>query len=133
MHKARNKIMNTEGLNLLSNKVIGIAIEVHKELKAGFSEKIYQEALEKELKARRIAFNREKSIKVKYKNEFIGNQRIDFLIEDELILEIKRAEKIGEIQIAQILSYLKTVDKRLGIILNFGEPKLGIKRVVNEF
>jgi len=120
-------------LNDLSNKIIGIAIEVHKELKAGFNEKIYQRALEEELIKHNINFEREKVIKVEYKNKFIGEQRIDFLIENELILELKSIERIGNIHIAQILSYLKSLDKRLGLILNFGETKLGIKRVVNKF
>jgi len=125
--------VETKELNDLSNKIIGIAIEVHKELKAGFNEKIYQRALEEELIKHNINFEREKVIKVEYKNKFIGEQRIDFLIENELILELKSIERIGNIHIAQILSYLKSLDKRLGLILNFGETKLGIKRVVNKF
>ena len=125
--------MEAKELNGLSNKIIGIAIEVHKELKAGFNEKIYQRALEEEFIKHNINFEREKVIRVEYKNKFIGEQRIDFLIESELILELKSIERIGNIHIAQILSYLKSLDKRLGLILNFGETKLGIKRVVNKF
>ncbi len=125
--------METNELNALSNKIIGIAIEVHKVLKSGFNEKIYQRALEEEFIKHNIKFEREKIIRVEYKNKFIGEQRIDFLIENELILELKSIERIGNIHIVQILSYLKALDKRLGLILNFGESKLGIKRVANKF
>jgi len=123
--------MDIENINVLSNRIIGIAIDVHKILKAGFNERIYQKALQEELKENDIQFEREKTISVEYKDKLIGEQRIDFIIEDEIILEIKSTEKIGSVHIAQILSYLKTLNKRLGLILNFGGLKLGIKRVVN--
>ena len=123
--------MDVKDINELSNRIIGIAIEIHKTLKAGFNEKIYQEALQAELKNNNIKFGREKIIKVKYKDKLLGEQRIDFIIEDEIILEIKNTKMIGNIHIAQILSYLKTLKKKLGLILNFGESKLGIKRIVN--
>ncbi|MBI5182013.1 MAG: GxxExxY protein [Nitrospirae bacterium] len=123
--------MDVKDINELSNKIIGIAIEIHKTLKAGFNEKIYQEALQTELKNNNIKFDREKIIKVKYKDKLLGEQRIDFIVEDEIILEIKSTKMIGNIHIAQILSYLKTLNKRLGLILNFGESKLGVKRVAN--
>ena len=124
--------MDTEELNILSNKVIGIAINVHRILGPGFIEKIYQQALAKELGFSKIDFEQEKVIRINYKNELIGEQRIDFLIENELILEIKSTEKIGNIHISQLLSYLKTLDKKLDLILNFAQMQLGIKRVVNK-
>ncbi len=119
------------GLNRLSNRIIGVAIDVHRELGPGFVEKIYQKALVEEFKKSTVAFEEERYIKVPYKGKEVGEQRIDFIIEDELILEIKSLDKIGNIHIAQLLSYLKTLNKRLGLILNFAEVKLGIKRVVN--
>ena len=125
------KGMDRDKLNALSKRVIGIAIEVHKELKAGFNEKIYQNALAEELSAKDIKFEKEKPIAAYYKNKNVGEQRIDFIIEDELIIEIKSTDSISGIHIAQILSYLKTLNKRLGLILNFAQPKLGIKRVAN--
>ncbi|MFZ3065840.1 MAG: GxxExxY protein [Nitrospirota bacterium] len=82
-------------------------------------------------KAQNYVRTRIKTLKVKYKDKLLGEQRIDFIVEDEIILEIKSTKEIGNIHIAQILSYLKTLNKRLGLILNFGESKLGIKRVVN--
>ena len=120
-----------EHIDRLSNKIIGTAIEVHRNLKAGFNEKIYQKAMQEQMRQSGVKFETEKTIKVTYKDKPIGSQRIDFIVEDEIILELKSADKIGGVHIAQILSYLKALDKKLGLILNFGEAKLGIKRVIN--
>ena len=125
--------MKTDDLNALSKKIIGIAIEVHKELRPGFNEKVYHNALAVELKSKSIKFKKEEIIKARYKNQVVGEQRVDFIIEDELIVEIKSTESIGPLHIAQLLSYLKVLNKKLGLILNFAEQRLGIKRVVNNF
>lgn len=125
--------MNRDELDKLANRIIGIAIEIHKILGPGFVEKIYEKALAYELDKNKIKYDQEKVIKVKYKDLLLGDQRIDFLIEDELILELKSASVITEVYKAQILSYLKAANKRLGLILNFGREQLEIKRVVNKF
>ncbi len=125
--------MNKEELDKLANKVIGIAIEIHKLLGPGFKEKVYSKALTYEMNQKKIKYETEKLIRIKYKNILLGNQKIDFLLEDDLLLEIKALPEIQPIHINQMLSYLKTSDKKLGLILNFGESKLGIKRVVNNF
>jgi GxxExxY protein len=120
-------------LNDLSRRIIGIAIEVHKKLGPGFREKIYEEALLKEFETSNIEFAKEKIVRVDYDGQSLGNQRIDLLVDDEVILEIKACTKIIPIHRDQVISYLKTTDKRLGLILNFGRSKLEIKRVVNNF
>jgi GxxExxY protein len=120
-------------LNDLSRRIIGIAIEVHKKLGPGFREKIYEEALLKEFETSNIEFAKEKVVRVDYDGQSLGNQRIDLLVDDEVILEIKACTKIIPIHRDQVISYLKTTDKRLGLILNFGRSKLEIKRVVNNF
>ena len=125
--------MSREELNKLSNEIIGIAIEVHKNLGPGFVEKIYEEALVYEFKKKEIKFKRQYQVQVEYKGLNLGKQRIDFLINNNIILELKSVCGIIEVHRAQILSYLKTADKRLGLILNFAKPKLEIKRVVNNF
>ena len=125
--------MNRNELDKLANRIIGIAIEIHKILGPGFAEKIYEKALVCELDKNGIRYSKEKVIKVKYKDLLLGDQRIDFLIEDELILELKSASMIAEVYKAQILSYLKAANKRLGLILHFGRERLEIKRVVNKF
>ena len=104
--------MDVKDINELSNKIIGIAIEIHKTLKAGFNEKIYQEALQTELKNNNIKFDREKIIKVKYKGKLLGEQRIDFIVEDEIILEIKK--NLSDIVITRlIIKSLDSIEKKL--------------------
>jgi GxxExxY protein len=125
--------MTNEDLNKLSEKIIGIAISIHKKLGPGFVEKIYEKALIYEFEKKKIQYICQETIKVKYHELNLGNQRIDFLIENEIIVEIKSVSSIVNIFEHQLISYLKTADKRLGLILNFGSKKLGIKRLVNKF
>jgi len=120
-------------LNDLSHRIIGIAIEVHKKLGPGFQEKIYEEALLKEFEKSLIEFEKQKVIRVDYDGFGLGNQRIDLLVDGEIILEIKACTKIIPIYRDQLISYLKTTNKKLGLILNFGRRKLEIKRVVHNF
>ena len=121
--------MDTTQINELSNRVIGCAIKVHRGLGPGFVEKIYAKALEHELKTHDIAFGRETSIPVKYEGRLVGTQRLDFLVEDEIVLEAKALYEINNFHMAQVLSYLKATGKRLGLILNFSRTRLQIKRV----
>ena len=124
--------MTTKQLNELSNKIIGIAIDVHKTLGPGFVEKIYQRAMYIELKNSSIPFEREKKIVIRFKKALLGYQVLDFIIENKLIIEIKAVTEINRIHIAQMLSYLKAANKKLGIILNFANSRLEIKRIVNK-
>jgi len=80
-----------------------------------------------------VRFQKQKVIRVEYEGQSLGNQRIDLLIDDEIILEIKACTKIIPIHRDQLISYLKTADKRLGLVLNFGRSKLEIKGVVHHF
>ena len=120
-------------LNDLSNRVIGIAIDIHKKLGPGFQEKIYEGALFTELKKSGIGYEKQKVIRVDYDGQSLGNQRIDLLVDDEMILEVKACNKIVPIHRDQVISYLKTANKKLGLILNFGRSRLEIKRVVHNF
>lgn len=122
--------MTPQQINDLSNKIIGLAINIHKALGPGFMERIYTRALAYEFEKEKIKFSQEKTIRVKYENLFLGEHRLDFLVENEIILEIKAVFEINNFHLAQILSYLKAADKRLGLILNFSRSKLEIKRVV---
>lgn len=131
-HKSR-KIMNNAQLDELSNRVIGLAIKVHKTLGPGFIEKVYGRALQEELRNEKIKFKAEKEIKVRYGNIDIGGQRLDLVVEDSVILELKSVSEINNIHKAQLISYLKAADKRLGLILNFAKKRLEIKRIVNNF
>ncbi len=125
--------MTQEGLNNLSNQIIGVAIKVHKNLGPGFVEKVYERALLYEFKKEGIKFATEVPIKIKYENIDIGGQRIDIIVEDAIILELKSMSAICDAHKAQLISYLKVTNKRLGLILNFARSKLEIKRIVNNF
>ncbi|HBU08280.1 MAG: hypothetical protein A2Y42_00425 [Omnitrophica WOR_2 bacterium GWB2_45_9] len=127
------KLKTREDLNKLTDKIIGIAIEVHKAIGPGFVERIYDQALRQEFINCKINFESQKQIKVNYKDVELGLQQIDFLIEGELILEIKAVSRINSAHAAQLISYLKTIKVRVGLILNFSRDKLEIKRVVNKF
>lgn len=117
----------------MTDKIIGTAIEIHKSLGPGFVERIYERALMQELNQRNMKFENQKQVYVVYKGSQLGMQRIDFLIEEEIIVELKAVSEINGIHMAQILSYLKAMDKRVGLILNFAKGTLDIKRVVNKF
>ena len=117
----------------LARKVIGAAIEVHKHLGPGFIESIYEEALAFELTARDVSFERQQNIPVVYKGQNVGNGRLDFLIEKQLIVELKAVDSLLPIHHAQVISYLKASQLQLGLLLNFNMPilKHGIKRIIN--
>jgi len=125
--------MNREKLNELSNKIIGIGIKIHKALGPGFLESIYEKAMVYEFEREHLKFKQQAVIRVNYRDLQLGNQRVDFIVNNEIILELKTISEIMELHQAQLLSYLKTVNKRLGLVLNFGKKKLEIKRVVNNF
>jgi len=124
--------MDRQQLDKLTEEIIGIAIQVHKKLGPGFVEKIYEKALAYEFKKAKINFHEQAEIRVKYEDTELGYQKVDFIIE-EVILELKSVSEVNEIHEAQILSYLKTTNKRVGLILNFAKKKLDIKRMVNKY
>lgn len=118
--------------NRLSNEVIGACIEVHQELKPGFREERYKIALGHELNLRGIRYERERPYEIFYKGLSLGHERVDFIIEDQLILEAKVVEKWAPVHEAQLLGYLKATGICLGLLINFNVALLkdGIKRVV---
>jgi len=119
-------------LDRLANRVIGAAIEVHRELGPGFMEAVYEEALCVELELRGIPFIRQAPITVSFKNRTVGEGRVDLLVADKLIVELKAVDRLSVIHTAQILSYMKAAECKLGLIINFNSLQLryGIKRVV---
>ena len=116
----------------LSYRIIGAAIEVHSYLGAGLLESIYEEALCAEFKARRIAFEQQKQIKVDYKGRSIGNLIADIIVEDRVIVEIKSVKELAPIHTAQLITCLKVTKIRTGLLINFNVVRLkdGIKRIV---
>ena len=122
--------MEKEQINELSSILIGYAIKVHRRLEPGFIEKIYVRALAYEFEKNHIRFAQERSIDVEYEELLLGRHRLDFLIENEVILEIKAVYWINNFHLAQALSYLKAIGKKLALILNFSKIKLQVRRVV---
>ena len=114
-----------------SYKIIGLCMEVHKVLGKGFSEAVYKDALEIELKRASIHYEREKLYDIIYKGEILRHKYCaDFVIFDKIILEAKSAKGIIEEHIKQTLNYVKAADINLGLIVNFGEDSLKYKRIV---
>jgi len=120
--------------DVLSKKIIGAAIEVHRILGPGLLESTYEQCLIKELNLNNIKCDNQVSLPVIYKGIDVNcGYRIDILVEELVIMEIKAVEKLMPIHKAQILTYLKMSDLQLGMLINFNVPKLvsGIQRVVN--
>ena len=125
-----------EELNRLSNMAIGSAIEVHKVLGPGLLESAYQQCLAWELRQQGLSVKEQVSVPIRYKALDVSNAyRLDMLIEEELIVELKAVDKIEPVHIAQMLTYLKVNRLRLGLLLNFNVEvmKNGIRRVVSNF
>ena len=122
--------------NELTSKIIGSAIEVHKELGPGLLESIYEGGLCHELSIRGLTYESQKNLPVVYKGKKLGSgYRIDLLVENRIIVELKACESIEPIHKAQILTYLKITNLNVVLILNFNTQVMrdGITRVVNEF
>jgi GxxExxY protein len=122
--------------NDISRKIIGAAIEVHKHLGPGLLESAYEECLCCELDLRGIEFKRQVPLPLNYKGLNLDcGYRLDLLVEDKIIVELKTVETVAPIHEAQMLTYLKVRDKRVGLIINFNVRLLvdGIKRLVNNY
>jgi GxxExxY protein len=119
-------------MNELTGEVIGAAIEVHRVLGSGFLEEVYKEALVVEFMIRGIHHEVEKSISLRYKGHDVGRGRLDFLVADCLVVELKAVQTLAPIHEAQLLSYLKITKRTLGLLINFNVPLLkdGIKRII---
>jgi len=120
--------------NELSTIIIGCAIEVHRRLGAGLLERAYQECLMYELKLNGLKVEKEVLLPITYKDLKIDNgYRIDLLVEDKVVVELKTVEEIHNAHFAQTLTYLKFGNYKLGLIFNFNEAilKNGIKRIIN--
>jgi len=114
----------------LSYKIRGCAFRVYNTLGFGHKEKVYQRALALALKKTELKFIQEKKFYIKFMGKNIGYEFVDFLIENAVVVEIKAISEITNIQIAQVVSYLKGTNKNVGLILNFAKSKLEIKRVI---
>lgn len=122
--------------NDISSKIIGACIEVHQQLGPGLLESSYEHCLAYELKRLGLDVKRQEALPIIYKEvKLDAGYRIDLIVEDKVIVEIKSVEKLAPIHTAQILTYLKLKDLKLGLLVNFNSVKVidGIKRVINGY
>lgn len=117
---------------MLSGIVVDAAVEVHRVLGPGFVESVYEEALAVELNRRRLPFARQVPVDVVYKGHQIGHGRVDLLVGGELVVELKTAEALTAVHLAQMISYLRAFHSTLGLLITFNVPQLrqGIRRVI---
>ena len=118
----------------IGSRVIGCAIEVHRALGLGLLEKLYEEAIVYELGAAGIRYSRQVEIEVPYKTTILRGHRLDLVIEDAIVFELKSIAALLDVHGAQLLSYLRAADMPLGFLMNFNAPVLrdGLKRLCNE-
>jgi GxxExxY protein len=125
-----------EYLNKLSGIILDCSIEVHRNLGPGLLESVYEICLCKELSLKGIKYERQVLLPVNYKGEKLdADFRIDILVENEIIVELKSVEQMIPVYEAQLLTYLKLANKKLGLLINFNVPKLkdGFKRMLNGY
>ena len=128
--------MTQEQLNALSYKIIGAAIEIHKELGPGLLESVYEACLVEELRIQGIKAEQQVMLPIIYKGKKLSKTYIvDILVEGIIIIELKCVEELKPVHEVQVVTYLKLANKRLGYLMNFNVPKMvqGIKRKVNNF
>ncbi|MHB1141949.1 MAG: GxxExxY protein [Sulfuricaulis sp.] len=121
-----------EKLDQLARAIIDAALEVHRHLGPGYLESIYEEALAVELALRDLPFVRQIPIPVQYKGQPVGQGRLDFLVDNALVVELKAVEALLPVHKAQVISYLKATGHQLGLLMNFNVPVLGqgIQRII---
>jgi len=121
--------------NDLTESIIGGAIEVHRALGPGLLEKIYEEALDHELRLRGFAVERQKLIRLEYKGIQLPEQKLDMLINGLVVVELKSCDGVSDMHLAQLVSYLRAADAPLGLIINFNTMQLtnGVHRRINPY
>jgi GxxExxY protein len=115
----------------LTHKIIGCAMEVHKILGNGFQEVIYQRALAIEMQFQGLVFEREKNMSIFYRDFDIGTRRVDFFVENKIMVEIKAKLELDDSNLNQSINYLEAYKMKIGLLINFGSNSLQFKRVHN--
>ena len=114
----------------LTGKIIGCAMEVHRELGNGFQERIYQRAMAIEMANIGLSFSREFEIDILYKGTHIGLRRADFFVEEMIMVELKAVKLLEDVHLAQAINYLEAYGMKIGLLINFGNTSLQFKRVM---
>ncbi len=115
----------------LTHKIIGCAMKVHSVLGSGFQEVIYQRAMVIEMEKHGLSFNREMEMEIYYDNIPIGTRRVDFFVENNIMVELKAISKLEDIHLAQAMNFCQAYNLPIGLLLNFGSKSLEFKRVYN--
>lgn len=130
--ESQKSVVQTEyKYSALTGKIIGCAMEVHKILGNGFQEVIYQRALAKEMEMQGLSFSREHDMEIFYKEEKVGNRRVDFLVEGHISVELKAIIILDDVHFTQALNYLEAYNLEIGLLINFGGKSLQFKRLIN--
>lgn len=124
--------MNDNDINKLTHKIIGCAMEVHNQMGNGFQEVIYQRALAIEFEMQNLSFARELEMDLSYKGNSVGTRRVDFFVEDKVMVEIKAIEKLEGVHKAQAINYCEAYNIADGLLINFGAERLQYHRVFNK-
>jgi GxxExxY protein len=119
-------------INNITHKIIGCAMQVHNTLGNGFQEVIYQRALAIEMRLAELSYQREMEMPIFYREEQIGTRRVDFFVEDCVMVELKAMEKIEDVHKAQAINYLEAYNIADGLLINFGGLSLEFKRLYNK-
>jgi GxxExxY protein len=125
-----NYINNNYYKSDISSKIIGCAQRVHRFLGNGFQEVIYQRALALEFRKVDLIFAREKEMKIFYDDISIGNRRVDFLVDEDIMVELKAITKLEDVNIAQLINYIEAYKVKVGLLINFGAKSLEVKRYI---
>jgi GxxExxY protein len=121
-----------EDINDLTHKIIGCAMQVHRVLGNGFQEVIYQRALAIEMQKQGLAFEREMEMTIFYDGFDIGTRRVDFFVEEKVMVELKAIERLEDVHKAQAINYCEAYNIADGLLINFGGKSLDFKRVYNK-
>lgn len=124
--------MTKEEHDKITHAIIGSAMEVHSILGNGFQEVVYQRALSYEMHIRDIAHRRELEMPLFYKGQDIGGRRVDFLVNNEISVEIKALIHLDDVHLAQAMNYLEAYNLQTGLLINFGSNSLQVKRLFNK-
>jgi len=116
----------------LTEKIIGCAIEVHKKLGPGFLESIYENAFIIELQKQNLQVERQREVVIKYDSVEIGRHRLDLIIDDTIVVELKAIKNVEDVHFAIVKSYLKALGKEHGLIINFSKQVIEVKRVIHK-
>jgi GxxExxY protein len=114
----------------ITSKVIGCAMKVHTALGNGFQEVIYQRALDIEMRKAGLVFARELEMPIFYDNQEIGTRRVDFFVENKVMVELKAITQLEKVHLAQVLNYLEAYKMEIGLLINFGDTSLKFHRII---